>query len=121
MASGRLVRHAGELVVGLAALFATIGRTAIDKFVHLFLAVSLFDAAGFQHSPANMAYFLLAAGAGMGTGWGTALGWSILPAALGNLLSSFLLVALPLWITFGSKHSAMSEGAGPGSTSSDTR
>lgn len=96
-------------LVGLAALFATMGRTIIDRFVPVFLAVSLFVAAGFQHSPANMAYFSLASGAGIGPGWGAALGWSILPAALGNLLGGFLLVALPLWKSFGSKHSSMVE------------
>ena len=94
-------------LVGLAALFATMGRTVIDKFVPLFLAVSLFVGAGFQHSPANMAYFSLAAGAGIRPGWGAALGWNILPAALGNLLGGFLLVVVPFWIAFGSKHSEM--------------
>ena len=94
-------------LVGLAALFATMGRTIIDRFVPVFLAVSLFVAAGFQHSPANMAYFSLAAGAEIGPGWGAALGWSILPAALGNLLGGLLLVALPLWLSFGSSHSEM--------------
>lgn len=95
-------------LVGLAALFATMGRTVVDKFIPVFLAVSLFVAAGFQHSPANMAYFSLAAGAGIGPGWSSALGWNILPAALGNILGGFLLVVLPFWICFGSKHSAMS-------------
>lgn len=91
-------------LLGLAALFATMGRTVVDKFVPLFLAVSLFVGAGFQHSPANMAYFSLAAGAGIGPGWGAALGWSIIPAACGNLLGGFLLVVVPFWIAFGSKH-----------------
>lgn len=97
-------------LVGLAAFFATMGRTIIDRFVPVFLAVTIFVAAGFQHSPANMAYFSLAAGAGIGPGWAAAFGWSILPAAIGNLLGGFLLVALPLWISFGSKHSVMTEG-----------
>ena len=97
-------------LVGLAAFFATMGRTILDKFIPLFLAVSLFVAAGFQHSPANMAYFSLAAGAGMGPTWSAALGWSIVPAAIGNLLGGLLFVVLPLWIAFGSKHSAMMEG-----------
>jgi formate transporter len=96
-------------LVGLAALFATMGRTILEKFVPVFLAVSLFVAAGFQHSPANMAYFSLAAGAGIGPGWPLALGWNILPAAIGNILGGFLLVAVPFWISFGTKHSAMTE------------
>lgn len=95
-------------LVGLAALFATMGRTLVDRYVPVFLAVSLFVAAGFQHSPANMAYFSLAAGAGIGPGWSAALGWSIVPAALGNLLGGLVLVSLPLWLAFGSRHAAMS-------------
>lgn len=97
-------------LVGLAALFATMGRTVVDKFIPVFLAVSLFVAAGFQHSPANMAYFSLAAGAGIGPGWSAALAWNILPAALGNILGGFLFVVVPFWVCFGSKHSAMNEG-----------
>lgn len=96
-------------LVGLAALFAAMGRTVVDKFIPVFLAVSLFVAAGFQHSPANMAYFSLAAGAGFGPGWTAALAWNILPAALGNILGGFLLVVLPFWVCFGSKHSEMTD------------
>jgi formate/nitrite transporter FocA (FNT family) len=107
VASGALANW----LVGLAALFATMGRTVIDKFIPVFLAVSLFDAASFQHSPANMAFFSLAAGMGVGPGWSAALGWSILPAALGNILGGFLLVVVPFWITFGSKHSDGGSGA----------
>ena len=33
--------------------------------------------------------------------------WNIVPAALGNILGGFLLVVVPFWICFGSKHSAM--------------
>ena len=40
-----------------------------------------------------MAYFSLAAAAGIGPGWSAAIGWNILPAALGNLLGGLLLVA----------------------------
>ena len=100
VASGALANW----LVGLAALFATMGRTVIDKFIPLFLAVSLFDAASFQHSPANMAYLSLAAGMGVGPGWSAAIGWSILPAAVGNILGASLLVVAPFWIAFGSKH-----------------
>jgi len=96
-------------LVGMAALFATMGRTIVEKFVPVFLAVSLFVAAGFQHSPANMAYFSLAGGAGIGPGWSLALGWNILPAAIGNILGGFLLVAVPFSISFGTKHSTMTE------------
>jgi formate transporter len=53
-------------LVGMAAFFATMGRTIIGKYVPVFLAVTLFVAAGFQHSPANMGYFSLSMAAGGG-------------------------------------------------------
>jgi formate transporter len=63
------------------------------------LAVTLFVAANLQHSPANMGYFSLATSMRIGPGWGIALGWNIVPAAIGNLIggTGTLLVALPFW------------------------
>jgi formate/nitrite transporter FocA (FNT family) len=40
---------------------------------------------------------------------GAALAWNIVRAALGNILGGFLLVVVPFWICFGSRHSAMPE------------
>ncbi|MDT8410651.1 MAG: formate/nitrite transporter family protein [Wenzhouxiangellaceae bacterium] len=87
----------GNWLVGMAAFFATMGRTIIGKFVPVFLAVTLFVAANFQHSPANAGYFALLMPSGQGPGWGVALSWNLVPAALGNMLGAALLVALPLW------------------------
>ena len=53
-------------LVGMAAFFATMGRTIFGKYIPVFLAVTLFVAANFQHSPANMAYFSLAEWMGHG-------------------------------------------------------
>lgn len=86
--------------VGMAAFFATMGRTIVGKYVPVFLAVTFFVAAGLQHSPANMGYFGLATPAGLGPGWGTALGWSIVPAGLGNMIGGAFLVAVPFWYAF---------------------
>ncbi len=87
-------------LVGMAAFFAFMGRTIVDKYVPVLLAVSLFVAAGFQHSPANMGYFALhLAHDGDGT-WATALGWNIIPAGLGNMVGAALLVAIPYWFVF---------------------
>ena len=83
--------------VGMAAFFATMGRTIIGKYLPVFLAVTLFVTANFQHAPANMGYFALAMPQGVGPGWGAALGWSVVPAGLGNMLGGTLLVALPFW------------------------
>ncbi|WP_051510716.1 formate/nitrite transporter family protein [Cobetia crustatorum] len=76
----------GNWMVGMAAFLAVMGRTIIDKFVPIFLAVSLFVAGNFQHSPANMAYFSMIMPTGAGPGWWDAMRWSIIPAGIGNIL-----------------------------------
>jgi formate/nitrite transporter FocA (FNT family) len=80
----------------MAAFFATMGRTIIGKYIPVFLAVTAFVAAGFQHSPANMAFFSLAEFHGTGPGWQAAFAWSIVPAGIGNILGGTFLVVLPL-------------------------
>lgn len=47
-------------LVGMAAFFAVMGRTIFGRYIPVFLAVTLFVAANFQHSPANMGFFALA-------------------------------------------------------------
>ncbi len=96
---GRLVVSGvlANWLVGMAAFFAVMGRTIIGKYVPVFLAVTAFVAAGFQHSPANMGYFALITAAGGGPGWAAALAWSIVPAGIGNILGGAFLVALPFW------------------------
>ena len=84
-------------LVGMAAFFAMMGRSIIGKYIPVFLAVTLFVAAGFQHSPANMGYFSLIMPTGHGPGWGPALAWNIIPAGLGNMAGGAVLVALPFW------------------------
>lgn len=84
-------------LVGMAAFFATMGRSIIGKYIPVLLVVSLFVAANFQHSPANMGYFSLAMPAGYGPGWLQALLWNIIPVGIGNMLGGGLLVALPFW------------------------
>lgn len=90
----------GNWLVGMAAFFATMAQTIIGKFVPIFLAVTLFVAGNFQHSPANAGYFALIMPGGEGPGWALALGWNLVPAAIGNILGAALLVALPLWFSF---------------------
>jgi formate transporter len=84
-------------LVGMAAFFSVMSRTIFGKYIPVMLAVTLFVSANLQHSPANMGYFSLATSMGIGPGWGTALGWNIVPAAIGNLIGGTLLVALPFW------------------------
>jgi formate transporter len=82
-------------LVGMAAFFATMARTIVGKYIPVFLAVTTFVAANFQHSPANLAYFAIAESAGRGPGWDVALGWSVVPAGIGNIIGGSLLVVLP--------------------------
>lgn len=87
-------------LVGMAAFFATMGRTILGKFVPVALAVTLFVAANFQHSPANMGYFSLLMTETDGPGWIPALTWNLIPVGLGNLVGGTLLVAAPFWYAF---------------------
>lgn len=87
-------------LVGMAAFFATMGRTILGKYVPVALAVTLFVAANFQHSPANMGYFSLLMLESDGPGWTAAFAWNLVPAGIGNLLGGTLLVALPFWYAF---------------------
>lgn len=87
----------GNWLVGMAAFLSVMGRTIIGKFIPVVLLVTAFVAAGFLHSPANMAFFSLAHPDGIGPGWAAAMTWSVLPAAVGNVLGAFLLVTLPFW------------------------
>ncbi len=92
----------GNWLVGIAAVFATMGKTIIGKYIPIFLAVSVFVAANFQHSPANMGYFSLIMPTGNGPGWENAILWNLIPAALGNILGGVFLVALPFWYALSS-------------------
>lgn len=84
-------------LVGMAAFFATMGRSIIGKYIPVLLAVTVFVAAGLEHSPANMGFFALATPLGLGSGWLRALAWNIVPVGIGNMIGGALLVALPFW------------------------
>jgi formate/nitrite transporter len=87
----------GNWMVGMAAFFAAMGRTIVGKYIPILLAVTIFVAGNFQHSPANMAYFSMIMPTGQGPGWVSAFIWNIIPAGIGNILGGAFLVALPLW------------------------
>jgi formate/nitrite transporter len=101
-------------MVGLAFFFATMAQNVWSKFVPLALAVLLFEAANFQHSPANMAFFSLVMPGGEGPGWAAAIWWNLVPAALGNIIGGALLVAAPFWYAVRKQPSrACSDGVDP--------
>lgn len=88
---------AANWLVGMAAFFATMGRTILGKYIPVLLAVSTFVAAGFQHAPANFGYFSLAWLSGSQLSIGDAVVWNLIPAGFGNVIGGTFLVALPLW------------------------
>jgi len=97
-------------MVGMAAFFATMGRTIIGKYIPVLLAVTLFCAANFQHSVANMAYFGLISAEGKGPGWWAAVVWNIIPVGIGNMIGGAFLVALPFSYAFRAAHRGAAEG-----------
>jgi len=97
-------------MVGMAAFFATMGRTIVGKYIPVFLAVTLFCSANFQHSVANMGYFGLISAQGNGPGWWVALVWNIIPVSIGNMIGGALLVALPFSYAFRAAHRGTAEG-----------
>ena len=97
-------------MVGMAAFFATMGRTIIGKYIPVLLAVTLFCAANFQHSVANMAYFGLISAEGKGPGWWDAVVWNIIPVGIGNMIGGAFLVAIPFSFAFRAAHRGAAEG-----------
>lgn len=84
-------------LVGMAAFLAVMGRTVIGKYIPVLITVMAFVAGGFLHSPANMAFLSLIQPLDIGPGWGHGLLWAVLPAAIGNIIGAFFLVALPFY------------------------
>ena len=97
-------------MVGMAAFFATMGRTIIGKFIPVLLAVTLFCAANFQHSVANMAYFALISTEGNGPGWWVAFAWNVIPVGIGNMIGGAFLVVIPFSFAFRAAHRGAAEG-----------
>lgn len=96
-------------LVGMAAFLATMGRTIIGKYIPVLITVMAFVAGGFLHSPANMAFLSLIQPLGNGPGWGDGLLWSVLPAAIGNIIGAFFLVALPFHFASKRRHPVPSQ------------
>lgn len=91
-----------NVLVCMAVWMALAGRSVIDKIAAIIFPITVFVAAGFEHSVANMFFFPLAMliqqfsdlqSAGPLISWsGFAL--NMLPVILGNLLGGSVLVAL---------------------------
>jgi len=96
-----LLGAAANWLVGMAAFFATMGRTIFGKYIPVLLAVSTFVAAGLQHAPANFGYFSLSFLEEGQLDLGDAVIWNLIPAGLGNVVGGTFLVALPFWYVWG--------------------
>ncbi len=101
-------------LVGMAAFFATMGRTIIGKYVPVMLAVTAFVAAGFQHSPANMGFFSLYSAFVGDLDWGSVLAWNLAPAGLGNIIGGGVAVAVLLSWAYSRFDSAYGHADGAG-------
>ena len=91
----------GNWLVGLAAFFASKGRTLPGKFVGILIPVTAFVTLGVQHSPANMGYFALGlVNPKIDVTFVDAYFWTIVPSAIGNMIGAFVFVAAPLWYLY---------------------
>ena len=93
-----------NVLVCMAVWMTLAGRSVVDKFVAIFLPISAFVAAGFEHSIANM-YFLpvanllqAAAGEPLQLAW---LWTNLLPVIAGNIAGGSVLVALVYYVIYG--------------------
>ena len=93
----------GHWIVGMATFFGMMGKTITGKFIPIFLAVSLFIAANFQHTPANMGLFSISMALDNEPGWVVAFFWNIIPATIGNIIGGSMMVALPFWYSLSKK------------------
>ena len=91
-----------NVLVCMAVWMALAGRSVIDKMVAIIFPVSAFVAAGFEHSIANMYFFVLAMllqsadPVGMGAHGVTWAGFfgNLVPVILGNIIGGSVLVGL---------------------------
>jgi formate/nitrite transporter len=92
-----------NVLVCMAVWMTLAGRSVVDKFVAIFLPISAFVAAGFEHSIANM-YFLplgmmLQAAAGQPVEW-AGLWRNLVPVIAGNIAGGSVLVALVYYVIY---------------------
>jgi len=92
-----------NVLVCMAVWMTLAGRSVTDKAVAVVLPVSLFVAAGFEHSVANMYLFPVAtllqaaAGAPLQLSW---LWTNLVPVIAGNLVGGSVLVALVYYVIY---------------------
>ena len=92
-----------NVLVCMAVWMTLAGRSVTDKAVAVVLPVSLFVAAGFEHSVANMYLFPVATLLQAAAGAPVQLSWlwtNLVPVIAGNLLGGSVLVALVYYVIY---------------------
>lgn len=87
-------------MVSMGVVGALISTSAGAKMAAMWMPVMLFFFMGFEHSVVNMFLFPFALIAGGDFTVADYVVWNELPTVLGNLIGGFLLVGLPLYITY---------------------
>lgn len=92
-----------NVLVCMAVWMALAGRSVVDKFVAIFLPISAFVAAGFEHSIANMYFLTLGNFLQIAAGEPVQLAWlwkNLVPVILGNIAGGSVLVALVYYVIY---------------------
>ena len=93
-------------MVCLAAIAPMSSTSATAKMFAAWMPIFIFFAQGFEHSVVNM--FVIPTGMMLGakvtiTDWWL---WNQIPVTIGNLLGGWLLIGLPMYLTFGKASAA---------------
>ncbi len=87
-----------NFVIGIATFLGSEARDLPGKIIAVAFPIIAFAVMGAAHTPALMALYSLALVEGIGDiTWAKAWGWSLTPAAIGNVLGGSLLVAVPFF------------------------
>ncbi|MBK7617273.1 MAG: formate/nitrite transporter family protein [Vitreoscilla sp.] len=88
-----------NVLVCMAVWMALAGRSVSDKVLAIVFPITLFVAAGFEHSIANLYFFPLAVALGAPLGLAEVLR-NLLAVIAGNLVGGSVLVALVYWVVY---------------------
>jgi hypothetical protein len=61
----------------------------------------MFAVLGYEHVVVNMFVIPCSMALGSGVTWGQWWGWNLVPATLGNMIGAMVMVAVPMWVTWG--------------------
>ena len=99
-----------NVLVCMAVWMALGGRSVTDKLLAIVFPITVFVAAGFEHSIANMYYFPLAMMLGAPLSAGDMLR-NLLPVIAGNIIGGSVLVAMVYWVIYLRPARALSDDA----------